>query len=164
MKPLINTASNPSQYSTSTSTGGLCLLCSISNPSFAIDENNISQAVFNLSLGVAGSKTLKISSNAPVTYTSVSPKLRVVIPGNTSSLAANVLGGITVTTYNGGQQVNTETTTSLLQTLQLLGLNVSSASAVDLPLTGPFDRVDIKVNGLVSAGVTIPVSSVCVSQ
>ncbi len=164
MKPLINTASNPSQFSTSTSKGGLCLLCSISNPGFAIDENNISSAVFNLALGVAGSETLKISSNAPVTYTSASPKLRVVIPGNTSSLAANVLGGITVTTYSGGQQVNTETTTSLLQTLQLLGLNVSSASAVDLPLTGSFDRVDITVNGLVSAGVTLPVSSVCVSQ
>jgi hypothetical protein len=140
------TGNSADNYSTKIQSGDLISVCAnsnIINPGNTVDNDLNNYATFGAFLGVNCPTTLQtqLENKAPAGY-----QAGFVI-GNGSVLDANVLSGLTVTTYLNG--VAQETASGG----QLLGLNLLSDGkyTVNFESSKAFDRVEIRQNSALSA-------------
>ncbi|WP_341838663.1 gliding motility-associated C-terminal domain-containing protein [Chitinophaga pollutisoli] len=132
--------------------GGVCLGCSVANPSLAVDQDTTTASQITMAVGALGSVGQLVKF--PGTYQAGdSIALFLGVPSQT--LSAQLLSGIRVETYNGSTpNGNPITLDADLVNLQALGLDVTGAVSkfkVVIPATAGFDGVRIDLNGLVTA-------------
>ncbi|NML36379.1 T9SS type B sorting domain-containing protein [Chitinophaga sp. G-6-1-13] len=122
-----------------------CVLCAVNNPDNAIDSdpNNFSQLNAPVSL-LGGAAFQQLIFPQPGAATD---SVRFEIGAPSSLLDLSVLGGVVLTVANGTNVVTRDTISSLLH-IQLLGGN--TRAYVTIPATAAFDRVEIKLTGLVN--------------
>lgn len=125
---------------------GICLLCTVSNGTLAVDGNPSTASTITSTVGALGyvGQLLGFPNTYPAGDSIV---LELAIPGQLVS--ATLLGGIQVTTYQGTTSNNDALgLNSSLVRLQLLG--GGSQFRVVIPTTHAFNGVLVSINGVVS--------------
>lgn len=124
---------------------GICVLCGISGAGNSTDANPNNFTRITLAVGALSTGFQQLIFNSIGTATD-SVRLDLGLP--TGLLDLSLLGNITVNVMNGSTVVSSYPLNSSLLRLSLLG---GSRFQAVLPATGPFDRVEVRVGGLVSA-------------
>ncbi|RZK18731.1 MAG: hypothetical protein EOO86_09395, partial [Pedobacter sp.] len=130
---------------------GICLLCGISGAgnSTDADPNNFTRITLAVGVTSTGFQQLRF----PVAGTATdSVRLDLALPGGLLDL--QVLNNTTVTILNGTTVVRTVQLGSSLVNLQLLS---GSRFAASLFAGAPFDRVEVRFGGLVSAVTSLDI-------
>lgn len=130
---------------------GICILCGISNAgnSTDADPNNFTRITLAVGVGSAGYQQLIFPS---VGLATDSIRLNLGLPSGLLDLG--VLSGVTVNVLNGTTIVRTVQLNSSVLNLQVLG---GSRFAAALIAGGAYDRVEVRINGLVSAVTSLDV-------
>lgn len=160
-------------YTASATPSGLCIACTTANEAAVVDADDTNHADLNLTLGLlAGSIKLDVKAAAGQTPTSFAAGSRagfvVGRPAGTL-LAAELLSGLTVTTYLDGQEQESSLTNGNVLQVDLLGLGLvplgdipSEQAAVSFQTTQPFDAVSLTYNaGVATALSTLQVYNAC---
>lgn len=126
---------------------GVCIGCGVVNPLNAIGPNENDYSVLQVSVGLlARTEQTLIFPNS--TYTN---KLVIGIGSNGTPLTAQVLGGVSIETFNG--DVSNNDYQNLNNDILKLGDTNSSKGEIELTMNKPYDRIKISVNGgLLSLG------------
>ncbi|WP_316850253.1 Ig-like domain-containing protein [Pedobacter agri] len=144
------TACNAANSQTSGITG-ICVLCGITGAGNSTDTNPDNFTRITLAVGVASTGFQQL--RFPISGTATdSVRLDLALPGGLLDL--QVLNNTTVTILNGTTVVRTVQLGSSLVNLQLLSGNRFAASLLG---GAPFDRVEIRFGGLVSAVTSLDV-------
>ena len=132
---------------------GICLLCGITGAGNSTDAdlNNYTRITLAVGVGSTGYQQLIFPSSANGTAAD-SVHLDLALPGGLLDL--QVLNNITVNILNGTTVVRTVQLSSSLVNLQLLSGNRFAAT---LAAGAPFDRVEVRFGGLVSAVTSLDV-------
>ncbi|MCX2453228.1 putative Ig domain-containing protein [Pedobacter sp. PLR] len=125
--------------------GLLCLLCGISDPVNAIDADPATFSEIRVNVGLAAAAYQRLIFPAAGVATD-SIRLVLGTPGGLADLS--LLGGITVNVMNGNNIVSTYQLNSGLISLQLLE---NKTARVTIPAGAIYDRVELRVGGLLSA-------------
>ncbi|WP_250253690.1 T9SS type A sorting domain-containing protein [Chryseobacterium sp. Marseille-Q3244] len=126
---------------------GVCIGCGVLNPLNAIGPNENDYSVLQVSIGLlARTEQTLIFPNS--TYTN---KLVIGIGSNGTPLSAQVLGGVSIETFNG--DVSNNDYQNLNNDILILGGTDPSKGEIELTMNKPYDRIKINVNGgLLSLG------------
>ncbi|MDN3588559.1 putative Ig domain-containing protein [Pedobacter aquatilis] len=130
---------------------GICILCGISGPGNSTDANPNNFTRITLAVGALSTGFQQLIFNTAGTATD-SVRLDLGLP--TGLLDLSLLGNITVNVMNGNTVVSSYPLNSSLLRLALLG---GSRFQAILPANGPFDRVEVRVGGLVSAVTSLDI-------
>ncbi|MCW2121134.1 hypothetical protein [Flavobacterium sp. 7A] len=142
--PLVNGANFSGLTASVTQGGGLgCLLCSYDDVGNLVDNNTSNFATSSLVVGLGGSHTFTVADSN--TLYDAGSFVGFKIQG---SSVLDLLGSITVRTYNNNSLVNTFDNSGLLSLLDG-GNSILGGNA-----TAPFNRVSITITGLISAART----------
>lgn len=151
---VINGTVNPNCYAATKQesgiTGGLlCIACAIFDPANSTDADltNYTRISLPAGIGTTGYQRL-IFQNPGVATDSI--RLDLEIPSGLLDLS--VLGGTTINVMNGTTVVSSYPLNSSLIHLNLLGGNRFKASVI---AGGVYDRVEVKVNALLSALINV---------
>lgn len=128
-------------------TYGVCIGCGVVNPLNAIGPNENDYSVLQVSIGLLArtEQTLIFPNSA---YTN---KLVIGIGSNGTPLNAQVLGGVSIETFNGN--VSNNDYQNLNNDILKLGDTDPSKGEIELTMNKPYDRIKINVNaGLLSLG------------
>ncbi|MCK7558329.1 hypothetical protein MKQ70_26335 [Chitinophaga sedimenti] len=126
-------------------TGLLCLACNVDNPTNSVGSGNLDDyAQFNVTVGLAAS-VYQVLNFPAVNPNQGCDSLVIGIGSSNDVLAANLLGGVTVSTYNGNNTTPLETFPASTSLLRLLA--GSQRGEIVLRPTQRFDRVRITLNG-----------------
>lgn len=149
-----NSPQSGTDYAASVS--GLCLLCGVSNPARAADQNLTAgnYATIQTTAGVAASTQLRLRLESPAPAGSVAG----LVISTGSLLDVNVLNSLTIRTYGRDAQGNlvlreTATAANLLTANLLTG----NRYALGFTTTQPFEYVEISVGALASVLNTVNV-------
>ncbi|MEJ5103017.1 T9SS type A sorting domain-containing protein [Chryseobacterium sp. MYb328] len=126
---------------------GVCIGCGVTNPLNAIGPNETDYSVIQVSIGLLArtEQTLIFPNSA---YTN---KLVIGIGSNGTPLSAQVLGGVSIETFNG--DVSNNDYQNLNNDILKLGAADPSKGEIELTMNKPYDRIKINVNGgLLSLG------------
>ncbi|NJX14654.1 DUF7507 domain-containing protein [Tamlana crocina] len=156
---------NPSQpviiNSVNTGVDGLaCVGCKVGNATHVINENNTDFASINLTAGVANTASIGVK-NVLETFPSGS-HAGFVIRDTNDLLQVDLLNSLSVTTYLGGEEQESETGSGLLA-LEALGLveitpsSTDGFSLVGFRTTTTFDELRLTVGSLVGVVNSIEV-------
>lgn len=150
------TEPTPCSYATSQQSpiiSGVCLLCSVSNPALAVDQNANSASTINATLSAAGyiGQLLRYNNTYPA---GDSITLDLEIPGKVADVT--LLGGIRVETYNGAT-ANGDARSLGDNPIRLTLLNTGNKFRVTIPTTKTFNGVMVSINGLLTALTTVNV-------
>lgn len=144
----------------------LCLACTVSDETSAIDNDLSTYAGINVNVGLLGGYAeLTASSPAPVPMTVADQRAGFVIsrpPGQLLSLA--LLGGINLSTLDASGNVLESADTFDGLRLTLLGAYVigQDAYVLSMPVSQPFSRLRVRMNaGLATAAQSLQVNSSC---
>lgn len=126
---------------------GICIGCGVVNPQNAVGSNENDYSVLQVSIGLlARTEQTLIFPNS--TYTN---KLVIGIGSNGTPLSAQVLGGVSIETFNG--DVSNNDYQNLSNTILKLGDTDPSKGEIELTMNNPYDRIKINVNsGLLNLG------------
>ncbi|HVI45049.1 MAG TPA: T9SS type A sorting domain-containing protein [Chitinophaga sp.] len=133
------------QYATSQTNGvtGICLFCGVSDPNNAVNNTNLSDySTFNITAGLLG-VSVQQTLIFPATSITGCDSLIIGIGSGNALLSVNLLGGITVQTYNGSAANNDvqSITGNILRLLQ-----VSNRGEITLKPQQQFDRVKVTLS------------------
>jgi gliding motility-associated-like protein/uncharacterized repeat protein (TIGR01451 family) len=130
-----------------TTQNGLCLLCSSTTPNNSVDGNSGTSAILSLPVAaINGYIQQTLQFNNPGKAGDI-VDVELALPGGIADLS--LLGVVSLATYNGATYNNDRVfINNSLVTLQLLSGNRFRASVV---AGANFDRVEIRLGGLVSA-------------
>ncbi|UTX47693.1 T9SS type A sorting domain-containing protein [Chryseobacterium sp. MA9] len=129
---------------------GVCLGCGVLNPQNAVGSNETDYSTIQVSVGLLArtEQTLIFPTTNIANNTN---KLVIGIGSNGTPLSAQVLGGVTIETFNGN--VSNNDYQNLTNKLLNIGAGDPSLGEVELTMNIPFDRVKINVNsGLLNIG------------
>jgi hypothetical protein len=129
---------------------GVCLGCGVLNPQNALGSNEDDYSTIQVSVGLLArtEQTLIFPTTNIANNTN---KLVIGIGSNGTPLSAQVLGGVTIETFNG--QVSNNDAQNLNSNILNLGAGDPSKGEIELTMNIPFDRIKINVNsGLLSIG------------
>ena len=129
---------------------GVCLGCGVLNPLNALGSNEDDYSTIQVSVGLLArtEQTLIFPSSNISNNTN---KLVIGIGSNGTPLSAQVLGGVSIETFNGDVSNNDYQTLS--NNILQLGAGDPSKGDIELTMNIPFDRVKINVNsGLLNLG------------
>ncbi|MGN6511836.1 MAG: immunoglobulin domain-containing protein, partial [Chitinophaga sp.] len=129
------------------STGGLCVLCAVTNADNAVDTDTTNFANIQLPLGVAGSVSYFFDFGG-LAAAGDTVKIRFATPAGLLDAAA--LSNISVTSYNGATS-NNDTRTLSSSALKVVLLGGVNQQAILFAPGAPYTRVEIKLSGLVGA-------------
>ena len=149
--------------SVSTSNGGLCVGCSVSNPGNVVDQDLLNYATINTPVGLVADETLTVTSAA---NTYAAGHLVGFVASNPGELLTlNLLQSVTISTFLDGVPQNTAgATASSPLRLDLLSLLASPKSAfIGFTATKPFNAVQLADGNLLSALGQINAYMACVS-
>ncbi|SFW40134.1 Ig-like domain-containing protein [Chitinophaga sancti] len=146
----------PCSYATSQQSpviSGVCLLCSVSNPALAVDQNANSASTINAALNAAGyiGQLLRYNNTYPA---GDSITLDLEVPGKVADVT--LLGGIRVETYNGAT-ANGDGRYLSDNPIRLTLLNTGNKFRVTIPATKAFNGVMVSINGLLTALTSVNV-------
>ncbi|MCW3464829.1 Ig-like domain-containing protein [Chitinophaga nivalis] len=142
---LLPAVSHAQTYANNQTTGvtGLCLLCGVINPGNAVDNTNLNDySEFNITVGLLG-VTVYQTLIFPATGTTACDSLVIGIGSSNALLSANLLGGVSVQTFNGTIPNNDSVTVSA-PVLRLLQSN--TRGEIVLKPNRPYDRVRLTLN------------------
>ncbi|WP_343667182.1 gliding motility-associated C-terminal domain-containing protein [Chitinophaga sp.] len=150
------TEPTPCSYATSQQSpiiSGVCLLCSVSNPALAVDQNANSASTINATLSAAGyiGQLLRYNNTYPA---GDSITLDLEVPGKV--VDATLLGGIRVETYNGAT-ANGDARYLGDNPIRFIMLNTGNKFRVTIPTTKSFNGVLVSINGLLTALTSVNV-------
>ncbi|CAM2961964.1 hypothetical protein DRF59_02780 [Chryseobacterium flavum] len=131
-------------------TYGLCIGCGVLNPQNAVGSNENDYSTLQVSVGLLArtEQTLIFPTSNIIANTN---KLVIGIGSNGTPLSAQVLGGISIETFNG--DVSNNDYQNLNNDIIQLGSADPSKAEIELTMNIPFDRVKINVNsGLLNIG------------
>jgi gliding motility-associated-like protein len=128
-----------------TGINGICALCSIQGAGNSTDNNPANFTRINLAVGVGASGYQRLIFGNPGSATD-SIRLDLETPTGLADLGA--LGGVTIRVMNGTNVVASYALNSTLLNLRLLSGN---RFMVTVPATGVYDRVEVRLNAVVSA-------------
>lgn len=128
----------------SSSTGGICVGCTVDNNALAVDADTTTASTLHLLVGVTGYVEQELRFQNPG-FAGDTIKLGLQSPVGLADVG--VLGSIQVTLYNGATQTATYTLDNALINLKLLGANKYAAY---IPATGAYDRITVRLTGTVS--------------
>lgn len=126
---------------------GICIGCGVLNPQNAVGSNENDYSVLQVSVGLLArtEQTLIFPNSA---YTN---KLVIGIGSNGTPLSAQVLGGVSIETFNG--DVSNNDYQNLSNSIIKLGDTDPSKGEIELTMNVPYDRIKINVNsGLLNLG------------
>lgn len=129
---------------------GVCIGCGVLNPLNAIGSNESDYSTLQVSIGLLArtEQTLIFPTSNINNNTN---KLVIGIGSNGTPLTAQVLGGISIETFNG--DVSNNDYTKLNSEILKLGAGDPSKGEIELTMNIPFDRIKINANaGLLSLG------------
>lgn len=129
---------------------GVCLGCGVLNPQNAVGSNETDYSTIQVSVGLLArtEQTLIFPTTNIANNTN---KLVIGIGSNGTPLSAQVLGSVSIETFNG--DVSNNDSQSLNNNIINLGAGDPSKGEIELTMNIPFDRVKINVNsGLLSLG------------
>jgi len=129
---------------------GICLGCGVLNPQNAVGSNENDYSTLQVSVGLLArtEQTLIFPTTNIANNTN---KLVLAIGSNGTPLSAQVLGGLSIETFNGNVSNNDYKT--LDTQIITLGAGDPSKGEIELTMNIPFDRIKINVNsGLVNIG------------
>lgn len=132
--------------------GVLCLLCSITNPSYSVDNDTLNATNLKVVVGLAATVYQRLIFPTPGTS---SDKIVLTMESATALVDLGVLSSITITVMNGSTAVNTYALNSSILNLQLLSGN--KKFMITVPASNNFDRVEIRIGAVVGALSTINV-------
>ncbi|HVI45050.1 MAG TPA: T9SS type A sorting domain-containing protein [Chitinophaga sp.] len=132
-------------YATTQTNGvtGICLLCGVSDPNNPVNNTNLSDfSTFNITAGLLG-VTVQQTLIFPAASVTGCDSLIIGIGSGNALLSVNLLGGITVQTYNGSTANNDvqSITGNILRLLQ-----VSNRGEITLKPQQQFDRVKVTLS------------------
>ncbi|MCC9064402.1 gliding motility-associated C-terminal domain-containing protein [Flavobacterium piscisymbiosum] len=129
-----------------TSTGGVCVLCSVAAANDAVDGNINTYSQLSVPLGVAGYIQQElIFANPGQTGDIIDVDLEVPV----GLLDISLLSNISLATYNGGAYNNDRiAVNNNLLNIQLLSGNKFKAS---FTAAAPFDRIEVRLGGVATA-------------
>ncbi|KAA5535092.1 hypothetical protein F0919_10905 [Taibaiella lutea] len=149
---------SPPIYTTTSVTGLLSLNGIVNNPYNAIDNNMSTFAAFSVGVGVGA------TLHENVYYGSLSntgDAVTVTLSLPSSSLAAGLLGSISIIAYNGNSSVGSVTFSALLQGTDLLNLlQAGSPATISFDPGASFNRVEITMGSLVGLATSLNVYEV----
>ncbi len=126
-----------------TSTSGICIACSVSNPTNATTDPN-TKATINVGVGVASWVNMTLDMNG----TGSAGNRAGMVIGNSSLLDVAALSRMTLITYDAaGKVLETATGSSLLQA----NLLPDGRQTISFNTTQNFAKVGIQITGLASA-------------
>jgi gliding motility-associated-like protein len=139
------------------SANGICLLCDVTTPAGAVDTDTATFSTLNMRVGIAGAfieQTLVFPS-----VTAAGDTVSIALEGPPSLLAADILGAIQVTSFNGATSNNDPL---LLNNgavkIQLLGTGAAGKFLARFAPGAAFDRIQVRINsGIVAALSTVNV-------
>ncbi|CAH0149899.1 T9SS type A sorting domain-containing protein [Chryseobacterium sp. Bi04] len=129
---------------------GLCIGCGVVNPLNAIGSNENDYSTLQVSIGLLArtEQTLIFATSNIANNTN---KLVIGIGSNGTPLSAQVLGGVSIETFNG--DVSNNDYQNINNDVLQLGSADPSKGEIELTMNIPFDRVKINVNsGLLNLG------------
>ncbi|NIF05435.1 T9SS type A sorting domain-containing protein [Chryseobacterium sp. Tr-659] len=129
---------------------GVCLGCGVLNPQNAVGSNENDYSTLQVSIGLLArtEQTLIFPTTNIANNTN---KLVIGIGSNGTPLSAQVLGGVSIETFNG--DVSNNDYQSLTSSIIKLGDTDPSKGEIELTMNIPFDRIKINVNsGLLNIG------------
>lgn len=129
---------------------GVCIGCGVLNPLNAIGSNESDYSTLQVSIGLLArtEQTLIFPTSNINNNTN---KLVIGIGSNGTPLTAQVLGGVSIETFNG--DVSNNDYTKLSSEILKLGAGDPSKGEIELTMNIPFDRIKINANaGLLSLG------------
>ncbi|MCE4065404.1 T9SS type A sorting domain-containing protein [Chryseobacterium gleum] len=129
---------------------GICLGCGVLNPQNAVGSNENDYSTLQVSVGLLArtEQTLIFPTTNIANNTN---KLVLAIGSNGTPLSAQVLGGVSIETFNGDVSNNDYKT--LDTQIITLGAGDPSKGEIELTMNIPFDRIKINVNsGLLNIG------------
>jgi hypothetical protein len=129
---------------------GICIGCGVLNPLNAIGSNENDYSTLQVSIGLLArtEQTLIFPSSNINNNTN---KLVIGIGSNGTPLSAQVLGGVSIETFNGN--VSNNDYRNLNNDILKLGDTDPSKGEIELTMNIPFDRIKINVNsGLLNLG------------
>ncbi|MCQ9636477.1 T9SS type A sorting domain-containing protein [Chryseobacterium sp. WG23] len=129
---------------------GLCIGCGVVNPLNAIGSNENDYSTLQVSIGLLArtEQTLIFPTSNIANNTN---KLVIGIGSNGTPLSAQVLGGVSIETFNG--DVSNNDYQNINNDILQLGSADPSKGEIELTMNIPFDRVKINVNsGLLNLG------------
>jgi hypothetical protein len=129
--------------SQNTGSGGLCVGCSVTNPANSTDGNGSTYSEMNLTVSTLGAYVYQ-NVFFPSAGTAGQYVGFVVEDANLGTLNASVLGGLSITTFNGGSS-NNDAQNSTALSIHLLG-GSTTRYYVEFPVSSGFDQVQIRMN------------------
>lgn len=120
---------------------GVCVACGVVNPLNAVGSNENDYSVLQVSIGLlARTEQTLIFPNS--VYTN---KLVIGIGSNGTPLSVQLLGGVSIETFNG--DVSNNDYQNLNNNILQLGSTDPSRGEIELTMNKPYDRIKINVNG-----------------
>ena len=149
--------------SVTTSDGGICAFCSVTQPSNVIDQDPTNYATLNTPVGLLADEALTVTSAANVYPAGYLVGFVASNPGEILTLA--LLQNVSINTFlDGVAQDTAGATASSPLRLDLLTLLASPKSAfVGFTSTKPFNAIQIADNNLLSVLGQVNVYQACVS-
>jgi gliding motility-associated-like protein len=131
---------------------GICLLCGVTNPANAIDNLPATASSLLTTVGLAATvyQDLVFAKAGKIGDT-----IRIGLGNNTGLLDATLLGGISVGLGNGARPADADMKALDAGLLSLRLLSGVSQTAYSFVATKAFDRVEIRVNSLLTAVSTL---------
>ncbi|MBV8324755.1 T9SS type A sorting domain-containing protein [Chryseobacterium sp.] len=129
---------------------GICIGCGVLNPQNAVGSNENDYSTIQVSIGLLArtEQTLIFPTSNIANNTN---KLVIGIGSNGTPLSAQVLGGVSIETFNG--DVSNNDYQNINNDILQLGSADPSKGEIELTMNIPFDRVKINVNsGLLNLG------------
>lgn len=146
-------ACSPPVYTTSSVTGLLSLNGVVSNANNAIDNNMSTFAAFSVGVGVGATLHENIYYGS---LSNTGDVITVTLSLPTSSLAAGLLGSVSIIAYNGNSAVGAVSFNALLQGTDLLSLLQSGAPAtVSFDPGASFNRIEITMGSLLGVATSL---------
>ncbi|MBP2619362.1 T9SS type A sorting domain-containing protein [Chryseobacterium jejuense] len=129
--------------SQSSQTSGICVLCSVQNAENVVGSDENSYAFMNIPLGALASVEQRLS------FPSVKTNSKVVIGIGTNQvgLSVQLLGGVSVETFNGN--VSNNDFKIVNNEILKIGATDPSRGTIEITTTKPYDRVVLKLSSAV---------------
>ncbi len=156
-------------YAATGSTSGICIGCSVTNPTQAIDENNATFAEMVAAVGVAAGTQLRVAESTGANFTGNVNVGFVTANPASGVIDLGVLGNfLTVRLFENNVQVDSFTVGGGLLALDVAGLLGNDGQTfvgvdVDADAT-PFDAVQLDLGGLIAADSELRIHDTCIKQ
>lgn len=128
---------------TNTTSGVLCVGCSVTNDVLATDADTTTASTIHVPVGLLGGYAEQTLQFQQAGFAGDTVKLVFQTPVNLADVG--LLGSISVTLYNGATALTTYTLDNSLIKLRLLN-GSNNRYAVFVPATGAYDRVAVRLN------------------